>query len=821
MFDRISSSGSLLACEVAGALWLISADGSEQRKINVLFSDDAKGELRIETDLPGAIDEYALSPNGKYFALGVYGDIYLLKNEDAYPPDAVPDQNLSLARRIVATPGREMHIAWAPTNNELAYVSDRDGSFDVYVMDLTTLTERKLRSTPSSEEWRPAYAPQGRKLAYYSGNRKLMLYDLEKNTETLLVEGQLKHGPYQLGFKWSPDGQWIAYSQATVDYYSELFLLNIATRESVNVSVNASFNVDCDWSPDGKYLAYTNHRDWSSELVLLELNPEPAVYDLAVLFPEDMLPSAPALAAPPATEADKDESDGADQPEASPAPKQIQIETRRIHLRSEVITGLAGNAAAPRFDPTSSYLIFAMTAAGTPGWDEQEYFWWSVTLEDRQFNQITKTPGNTDPQFSPDGSKLFFRNEQSKQLGFAALQGPIVAGGGPVATLCPVNLDQYQIWDQMLFEGWRHLRDTFYKHPAELGVDWDAVLERYRPRVQFCGTTSEFNTLYREMLGELGGSHLGFYGGAPTSQAPPETTADFGVWFDESYAGAGWKVSKVFTAGPADMPGSRLYPGDLLLAINGVELHSSDIRDYRLRNLADKPVQLTVISGADAPEPGAERTVVIKPTSWYGMRQFVYEQWVEDNRSLIESKSDGKVGYLHIAAMDPVSLEKFRRELFAENLRKDSLIIDVRFNGGGNISEQLFKLLNQQVFALQAHRDGQLDKQPALSYQGSIAILINAHSYSDAEIFPHIMQQAGRAILVGEATGGNVIGTYDFPLLDGSQLRLPSWGWWLLDGRDMEGNGAQPDLPVVFDPHAAAIGIDNQLEAALAALLQN
>src|SRR5690606_36722423 len=117
---------------------------------------------------------------------------------------------------------------------------------------------------------------------------------------------------------------------------------------------------------------------------------------------------------------------------------------------------------------------------------------------------------------------------ETKQLGLVAMQGPAMVGRGPVMTLAPVELDQYAVWDQMLYEGWRHLRDTFYVNPNDMGVDWDAILERYRSRVEFVGTTSEFNNLYREMLGELGGSHLGFCGGGPTSEAPPEATADSG-----------------------------------------------------------------------------------------------------------------------------------------------------------------------------------------------------------------------------------------------------------------------------------------------------
>jgi tricorn protease len=384
----------------------------------------------------------------------------------------------------------------------------------------------------------------------------------------------------------------------------------------------------------------------------------------------------------------------------------------------------------------------------------------------------------------------------------------------------------------MLYEGWRHLRDTFYRAPSDIGVDWDGVLARYRPRVQDVGTTDEFNTLYREMLGELGGSHLGFYGGTPTSDAPPENTADFGVWFEEGFAGPGWKVAKVFNDGPADKAGSRLYAGDVLLSLNGQDLTAGTQRDRLLRNLAGKPVRLKVQSGpaalaalkAEAPQaapaPGATRDVVLLPTTWAAARQLAYEQWTEDSRAMADRLSGGKVGYLHIQEMNGAALQKFRRELFTTNFKKPALIIDVRHNPGGNISEQLVNIIDRRLFAVETHRGAEPSQMPALSYHGKIVVLINPHSYSDGEIFPHVMQELGLAKLVGEATGGNVIGTYDFPLLDGSMLRLPAWGWSLLNGTDMEGHGAQPDVAVVFDPEQAAQGKDNQLAAGVDLLLQ-
>jgi tricorn protease len=870
-FPRLSTDGDQLVYEFQGQVYLLDVkSGGQPRKLAISLSGDQKHEVRIDTDMPNGVDDYQLSPNGKYFAIVVMGDLYLLKNADVYAPDAKPDQDLSLAQKVAGTPGREMQPNWAPDSLSLAYISDRSGSFDVYIMDLTTLTERQVTNSPATEEWLPKFAPKGKKLAYYSGNRKLVLRDLESNQETQLVEGVLRQGPYELGYDWAPDGIWLSYSRATKESYTELFIMNTNDRKSYDISANAGFNVATSWSADGKWLAYTDYAKRGGQVMLLELNPEAAKYDTGLLFPDDIKkeepppakpeggaqPVPPAGATPPPSQpggpgttpstpgapgAPPTATPGAPaapgQPAADPAKEEkvepLKIDLRRIELRSRAVSGAAGNGGSPKFAPNGQYLVFEMTPANTQGMDEPPTTWWSYTIKEGQLNQLTQQPGLLDPQFAPDASKVYFRGKEDKTLGFVALQGPTAAGGGPVPVTSTVHLDQYEIWDQMLYEGWRHLRDSFYRAPSELGVDWDGVLARYRPRIRDISTTAEYNDLYRQMLGELGGSHLGFFSPGGTSEAPPESTADFGVWFDESYAGPGWKVTKVFNDGPADKPGSRLGVGDIILSVNGTAVSAQTNRDQLLRNLAGKPVTLSVQNGPEAGQDanegtlptdagqmktGATHEVVIKPTSWGGIRGLVYEQWVEDNRAAVDKLSGGKVGYQHIQGMDPPSLEKFRRELFSISYDKPGLIIDVRFNGGGNIHEDLVDLLDKRLFGLTANRGEGRTKQPALSYQGKIVVLMNPYSYSDAEIFPHIMQELGLARLVGEPTGGNVIGTYDFQLMDGSTLRLPSWGWWLLSGKDMEGNGAVPDVLVVFSPEQAAQGKDNQLEAAVAEL---
>jgi tricorn protease len=351
------------------------------------------------------------------------------------------------------------------------------------------------------------------------------------------------------------------------------------------------------------------------------------------------------------------------------------------------------------------------------------------------------------------------------------------------------------------------------------------------------------------MLGELGRSHLGYYGYGDEIELPRDTTADFGVIWDEDYAGPGWRVACVLHDGPAIKAGSELYAGDIVLAIDGEETVAGENRAARLNNRVDKPLMLTVKSSEEAlvalaeaaataaedsdedeaneaddeaeAEPDlTEREVPIKPVSRASMRTPLYEQWVEDNREAVYQQGDGRIAYQHVRSMNQPGADKFRRELFSESFDKDALIIDVRFNGGGWTAVMIMNILNEVPAYLRARRD-----QPFQNFgrqyiwQGPIVVMCNRHSFSNAEIFSHIMKDTGMATLIGEPTPGGVISTSSYELMDGSRVAIPGGANWRLTGENMETGGAIPDIVVYIDPHALAEGHDNQLETAVEFLL--
>lgn len=859
-WPQMRADGSEIICSVFGELYIVPTDGGSPEKVEITFADDPKHDMKVSTDFRGNVGEYALSPNGNYFAITVYGDVYLLKNPEKYE-DEEPDQDVSRARPLVTGLGREMDLAWHPSSKKLAYVSDRDGQYDLYMLDLVKLEETRLTDTPV-EEALPKFAPRGERLAYYSGNRELRLLDLDSGEDQLLHDGTVKWGPWVQGFEWAPGGYWLLFGEDFLDYQQELFLINIEDREPINITEQADWTGNAFFSPDGKYLAFTSSDDFGASVELLELDPEEETYDFDLLFKEDVLEDGEedvgndedARASgdesedeDEGTDEDADGDDGEDE-DADPYAEldPISIDFNRIHLRAETLTPFAGNAVCLGFNPESKYLIFTSDHTG-----EEEL--WSVNLEGDELSNLGSATNRVQPQFSPDGKRLYYL--ENGCIAYLEMSGGQSSGGGGLPTTCFLEFDQHAIWEQELREGWRILDQGFYDEDMG-GVDWDEVLSRYLPLVRACGSIYEFGRIYREMLGELGRSHLGYYGYGNEAELPRDTTADLGVIWDEGYPGPGWRVARVLHDGPASKAGSELYAGDIVLAIDGEELVAGENHAARLNNLVDQPLMLTVKSSeealatlAKAAEKAAaeesektkendevkdnsaeeaaevdidltEREVPIKPVSQASMATPRYEQWVENNRETVYRLSNGRIAYQHIRSMNQPEADKFHRELFSESFDKDALIIDVRFNGGGWTAVMIMDILNEVPAYLRARRD-----QPFQNYgrqyvwQGPIVVLCNRHSFSNAEIFSHIMKDTRMATLIGEPTPGGVISTSSYELMDGSSVAIPGGGNWRLTGEDMETGGAIPDIVVYIDPHTLAEGHDNQLETAVEYLL--
>jgi C-terminal processing protease CtpA/Prc len=361
---------------------------------------------------------------------------------------------------------------------------------------------------------------------------------------------------------------------------------------------------------------------------------------------------------------------------------------------------------------------------------------------------------------------------------------------------------------------WRAYHRGFYD-PNFHGRDWEAIRRRYEPRLGEVDTNDEFATLLQMMVGELESSHSEVSPAA--GEIPSPVTPHLGFTFDYRYEGPGIKVDKVLAGAPGAYPETRIKSGEFLLAINGHDVELDENLYQWINDKQDREFEF-LVNGKPAKEGArAVRYKVLTQDEWNALN---YRDRVERLRRHVEGKSHGKIGYLHISAMGYNNQTQFEREAYEYILGKQAMIIDVRFNGGGNISDTLIEWLDRKQHGYFRPRDSAPEPSPARAWDKPIVVLINEHSFSNAEMFPYAMRQDHLAKLVGRPTPGYVIWTESLRLVDGTMARMPESGVYRLDGTPQENLGEQPYVSIDLTPEDWLADRDPQLDKAIELLVR-
>jgi len=438
---------------------------------------------------------------------------------------------------------------------------------------------------------------------------------------------------------------------------------------------------------------------------------------------------------------------------------------------------------------------------------------------------------------SRDGRTLFFREREGVySVPMGAPQGAAAgagagAGGTGASTVAGagaggrrrinfnvrVKVDRPAEWAEMFDDGWRTMKYRFYD-PQMHGMDWDAARAKYRPLVDFVGDRQEVLNLVNEMIGELNASHTGAAPPPRGAAGGGVSTGNLGLEFEPDATAGRYRVTYIYEEGPADKDWVRVKVGDYLLAINGKPVKSGDDYWELLNNRLNRKVDVTFNS--KPAEDGAWHTRIeaISPNAYSQLR---YERWVKERRKKVDELSGGRVGYLHIQAMNEPSLRRFEKEI-REFRNKEALVIDQRWNGGGNIEQELLAILVQREYEIWQPRGTEATGRPFAGFFGPKIVLQNWRSASNAEMFPAGFRALGLGKVVGTPTMGAVIGTGSYSLIDGSTVRTPGVGVYLADAKrtNMENYGVQPDLLVDNKPEDTLAGRDRQLEAAVEELMK-
>lgn len=829
VFPAISRDGNTLVFRVRFDLYQWHPGDKEPAKIDIDAATDAE-QKTVRVVLEKATD-ISYTQDGLQMAFVSGGDVWVM------------DTELKEPRQITQTAEEEREPVFAPDGRSLVFVSDAQGQTDLWKavpedrkkawFENTLFTLTKLTDDPEADE-RPKFTPDGKRIAWLRVRGDLMLADADGKNAKRLIESW---NPVSISF--SPDGTWIAYSQADEWFNDDIWLMPLdGSKPPFNLSRHPDNDSRPVWSPDGKMIAWTGKREIDEVDVfyvnLLAEDDEKTKRQRTLVKAREKIakaskPSLPAksvpkkvepktedkpaepAAVPRAEEPNKTEEkkpEGAAKPEAPKAPekKPLKIDFEAIHERIHRIKIADTNEYSLVWSPDSKKLAF------------------QSSVEEKKVTRTVEFPDDLKP----------------KQLGTAVLTNSVWIKGddllaglldGKPATISAKTGElktmsfraqqaysradkQRAVFDQC----WQVMRDQYYDE--KLGNrDWNAVRAKYRDMAAEAPAIGGVAECVWLMLGELNGSHLGFTTSTTTTTSGwREETAHLGLRFDPTFAGPGWKVRHVIPKSPADRQESRIGAGEIVLKVDGQEVNPTMDVSSVLNGSMERDILLRVQSGE------VVRDVTLRPINYITARRLLYDAWIEGNRTEVEKASNGTLGYLHISAMDDASFQKFQEELYHAGAGKDGLIIDVRENGGGSTTDHLLTALTQPRHAIAIPRGSSTPGYPQdriiyATWQKPIVVLCNQNSYSNAEVFSHAIKTLKRGKIVGVQTAGGVISTGATSIMDVGTLRLPFRSWHVLsDGQDMELKGAKPDFVVWPQPGDTT---DRQLNKAVEVLTQD
>ncbi len=783
------------------------------RKIKILCPLDA-ASLAMERRKEKRTMDADFTPDAKEVAFIAGGDLWIM------------DLILSEPVRVTHDATLERDVLFSPDGERLYFISDREG-FHPDIWYATKKDPKKpwflqkgfaLRRLTNDEaaERSLRFSPNGKRLAYLRKG-DLIHTDLDGKEMVLAQKGWDRPS-----FEWSPDGKYFVLTRNDQDFNRDVRIIRAdGGGVMVNLSRHPDLDFDATWSPDGTRIAWVGKRE-EGERDIFYANLSP-----------------------------KNEEETERDRKVEKALKVFQKKNKKTKgaktKPSSKRSGEGSSSPQKKAGPKAKAKAKAKPALDLPGaWERVHRISLSGSREANLF-------------FSKDGKTLFFSSNGNGRKGYYSVKFPKIGKPKSVASTLPSIIHRLKngsivglnsgspaliapktlkvktypfkvslTWDwrkrrtAVFRQAWRTIGEAFYD-PALNHRDWKAVGDRYAAVAPYCLSSTQFSTIVNEMLGELNGSHLGYFGAPnPPGLQTPKTPAwkaqpyDLGLTFDRQAGGPGLLVKTVIYKSPAWLHRSRVHAGERLMEVQGTKVGpNTDIEALLVFEQA-KPIQIKVANDA-----GASRTLTITPRTKRVVRGLLYDDLVRRRRKEVEESSGGTLGYVHVRGMNWPSFNRLEAELFSAASGKDGLLIDVRDNGGGFTADHILTILCQPSHALTIPRGGDKpgypqDRKIYASWNKPIVLLCNENSFSNAEIISHAVKSLKRGKIVGERTAGGVISTGGTRLMDGSFLRLPFRGWFIAKtGEDMELNGCMPDFRVAHGPDAEEKGIDPQLFKAI------
>lgn len=789
------------------------APGQKPVKLLVDVVDDATPDV-VKMPVGKNISSASVSPDGKSIAFTWRGNVF------------VTSTDYTTTRQVTTTPEAEDDVVWSNDGKALYYTSERDGLYNIYKATMarpddepdfahaTTFKEEKVFSTDKHERAMPKVSPDGKKLAFILDRNILAVKDLDSGKVKKLTDGSTyRHRNGGFPYTWSPDSKWIALEiiDRKHDPYTDVAIINVEDGSMTNLTNSGYFDQTPRWVMGGKALMFLserygmrNHASWGSQMDVMLVFMNQEAYDEWQLSKEDLEIAKNAAKNDEKKDDKKDDKKKDDKKSA----KDDDDDAMTVEL-----AGITDRIV--RVTPQSTYLNDAiLTADGETVYylsddpDDGSQLW-KYSPREEEHKLVTTVAGM--PQFDSDkdSKTLFLIGSSMKKL------DPASAKLTPISYSATMPLDLGAEREYMFDNMAREEAARFYVEDMH-GVDWPAMTKAYRRFLPHINNNYDFAEMLSEILGELNVSHTGGrYSGASSSQA--DRTASLGLLYDLNYSGSGLKVSEVVSKGPFATAKSKVAPGVIVEKINGTEITPDTDVAVLLTDLAGKS---TLVSLYD-PAAKTRWDEVVKPVSTGRMSSLLYDRWVKQRAADVDRMSNGRLGYVHISSMDDGSFRKVYSDLLGKYNDREGVVIDIRWNGGGRLHEDIEVLFSGEKYFTQEVRGVETCDMPSRRWNKPSIMLMAEPCYSNAHGTPWVYKHKGIGKLVGMPVPGTMTSVNWVRMIDPSLVfGIPVIGYRLPDGSFLENQQLDPDVKVANDPATIVKGEDIQLRTAVEELLK-
>jgi tricorn protease len=786
--------------ENGGYIYRMDLAAEKAEKVLIYINEDfvsGRGGLR---NVSKEITNFEISPDGNRALFGSRGEIF-----------TVPQKNGNI-RNLTNTSGvHDRNSKWSPDGKWIGYISDASGEDEIYIVSQDGSSQPvQLTKNGDTYKYQIYWSPDSKKLLWGDKMQRLQFVDIDSKDITIVdtsTAWEIRN------YAWSPDSKWIAYARPEEDVMTKIYIYSLDKKERYEITDGWYSSSTPEFSDDGKYLFFESNRSFSPKYGWTEWN---HIYtDMSKIYLVTLSKDTKSPFEPKSDEVkinvEKDNKDKKEDNKKDSNEVQVKVD----------IDGLV-NRIAELPIKASNYLT--ITSAG-----DKLYYLRSGLSDEKPKLLMFEFDKQKETELGEiDGYEISFDNKKmlvAQKDSYAIIDLPsqeIELKEKLNLKDMKVNLDRYAEWEQIFNESWRQMEDFFYA-PNMHGVDWAKIKNTYQPLLKHVNHRADLTYIIGEMVGELNVGHS--YVGAGDYPKPEKIKIGLlGAELIKDESGY-FKITRILKSqnwdknvrNPLTDIGVDVKEGDYIIAVDGVSTKEMVNIYSGLVDKADKQVTLLINSSPE--KDGAKENIVVPIDD---EQPLYYYTRIQDNIEKVNNATEGRVGYLHIPDMGPVGLNEFVKYYYPQ-LKKEALIIDVRGNGGGNVSPQIVERLRREIVMIDIARNSSTNYNPGGMHVGPKVCLLNEFSASDGDIFPYRFKYYNLGKLIGKRSWGGVVGIRGTnPFVDGGFLNKPEFSRYDVDGKEwiMEGYGVDPDIYIDNDPALEYEGIDQQLNKAIEIALE-